>query len=105
MVERALQAGTQKFGKINVLDRWTAGMKQLHAVVMQTSIFDGLQKGVYDKRLARLGISEDNAKAMWQQVKKHGTKEDGVWLTNAKTGIAQTWRECGARQSGRKVTE
>ena len=36
-------------------------MKQLHAVTMQTSIFDGLKKGVYDKRLARLGIDEHPA--------------------------------------------
>jgi len=107
MVERALQAGTQKFGKINILDRWTAGMKQLHAVTMQTSIFDGLQKGVYDKRLARLGISEDNAKAMWQQVKKHGGKENGVWLTNAKSwdspDLERMWGAAVRKESDRVI--
>ena len=46
-------------------------MKQLHAVTMQTSIFDSLSKGKYDKRLARLGIDEETSKRMWQQVKKH----------------------------------
>jgi hypothetical protein len=83
-VERGLRSSANKFGKINFLDYWTAGMKQLHAVTMQTSIFDGLQKGKFDKRLARLGIDEESAKSMWEQVEKHGAKQNGVWITNAK---------------------
>ena len=82
--ERGLQSATDNFGKINVLNTWTASMKQLNAVVMQTSVFDDLANGVFDKRLSRLGITEDNAKQMFIQAKKHGGKNNGVWLTGAK---------------------
>ena len=82
--ERLVRGGAEKFGKINMMDYWTAGVKQLHAVTMQTSIFDGLSKGKIDKRLKRLGISDDDAMNMMEQVKKHGRKEDGVWITGAK---------------------
>lgn len=82
--ERGLQYSTDKFGKINLLNQWTASMKQLNAVVMQTSVFDDLANGVFDKRLSRLGITEDNAKKMFIQAKKHGGNNDGVWLTGAK---------------------
>jgi hypothetical protein len=83
MFERGARSLAGGFGKINVLDYWTAGMKQLQAVTMQTRIFDDLKKGKYDKRLERLGISKSDADAMWKQVQQHGKKIDGVWITNS----------------------
>ena len=106
-IERGLRSASSKFGKINFLDHWTAGMKQLHAVTMQTSIFDGLKKGVYDKRLARLGIDEQSAKDMYEQVVKHGKNEDGVWLTNAKNwdrpDLERMWGAAVRKESDRVI--
>lgn len=106
-IERALQRGAQKFGKVNALDFWTSGVKQLHAVTMQTAVFDKLQKGIFDKRLTRLGISEEDAKAMWKQVEKHGQKIDGVWVTNAKnwdsTELERMWGAAVRKESDRVI--
>ena len=107
MVERGLRTAANKFGRINILDYWTAGVKQLHAVVMQTSIFDGLSKGKYDKRLARLGIDEQSAMDMWKQVDKHGKKVDGVWITNAKNwdnpALEEMWGVAVRKESDRVI--
>jgi hypothetical protein len=107
MVERGLRSATSKFGKINFLDYWTAGIKQLHAVTMQTSIFDGLAKGKYDKRLARLGIDEQSATDMYKQVVKHGKKTEGVWLTNAKNwdrpDLERMWGAAVRKESDRVI--
>jgi hypothetical protein len=107
MVERGLRTAANKFGRINVLDYWTAGVKQLHAVVMQTSIFDGLSKGKYDKRLARLGIDKQSAMDMWKQVDKHGKKVDGVWITNAKNwdnpALEEMWGVAVRKESDRVI--
>ena len=46
--ERGVQSLTDNFGRINLMDYWTAGMKQLHAVTMQNSIIDDLLKGKID---------------------------------------------------------
>jgi hypothetical protein len=83
MFERGARSLAGGFGKVNVLDYWTAGLKQLQAITMQTRIFDDLKKGKYDKRLERLGISKSDADAMWKQVQQHGKKIDGVWITNS----------------------
>ena len=106
-IERGLRTAADKFGKINVLDYWTGGMKQLHAVTMQNRIFDDLEKGKYDKRLGRLGISKDNADAMYQQVRKHGKKIDGVWITNAgnwdSPDLAQMYGAAMRKESDRVI--
>jgi len=107
MVERGLRSAANKFGRINFLDYWTSGMKQLHAVTMQTSIFDGLSKGKFDKRLARLGIDEQSAKDMMAQVKKHGKNKDGVWITNAKNwdrpDLERMWGAAMRKESDRVI--
>ncbi len=106
-IERGLRSAADKFGKINILDYWTGGIKQLHAVTMQNRIFDDLEKGKYDKRLGRLGISKDNADAMYQQVKKHGKKVDGVWITNAgnwdSPDLAQMYGAAMRKESDRVI--
>ncbi len=106
-IERGLRSAADKFGKINVLDYWTGGIKQLHAVTMQNRIFDDLEKGKYDKRLGRLGISKENADAMYQQVRKHGKKVDGVWITNAgnwdSPDLAQMYGAAMRKESDRVI--
>ena len=106
-VERGLRSAANKFGRVNFLDYWTSGMKQLHAVTMQTSVFDKLSKGKYDKRLGRLGIDEESARRMWKQVDKHGSKEDGVWILNAKNWddpeLEQMWGAALRKESDRVI--
>ena len=107
MVERGLRSAANKFGRINFLDYWTSGMKQLHAVTMQTSIFDGLSKGKFDKRLTRLGIDKQSAKDMMEQVNKYGKNEDGVWITNAKNwdrpDLERMWGAAMRKESDRVI--
>ena len=107
MIERGLSGAANKFGRINFLDYWTSGMKQLHAVTMQTSIFDGLSKGKFDKRLSRLGIDEQSAKDMMAQVRKHGKNEDGVWITGAKNwdrpDLERMWGAAMRKESDRVI--
>ena len=43
--ERGIQYATDNFGRVNLMDYWTTGVKQLHAVTMQNSVIDGLLKG------------------------------------------------------------
>ena len=106
-IERGLRSAADKFGKINILDYWTGGIKQLHAVTMQNRIFDDLEKGAYDKRLGRLGISKENADNMYQQVRKHGKKVDGVWITNAgnwdSPDLAQMYGAAMRKESDRVI--
>ncbi len=105
--ERMARGGAEKFGKINLMDYWTSGVKQIHAVTMQTSIFEGLSKGKIDKRLSRLGIMDDEAKAMWKEVQKHGEKVDGVWITGAKNWdnphLEQAWGAAMRKESDRVI--
>lgn len=106
-IERLTRGAAEKFGKVNLMDYWTSGVKQLHAVTMQTSIFDDLAKGKIDKRLKRLGISDADAKEMFEQVKKHGKKEDGVWLTGAKNWdspeLEEMWGAALRKESDRVI--
>ena len=86
--ERGVQSLTDNFGRINLMDYWTAGVKQLHAVTMQNSVIDGLLKGKIDKRLSRLGIDDANATNITKQLEKYAEKVDGVWISNL---IALLW--------------
>lgn len=106
-VERLTRGAAEKFGRVNLMDFWTAGVKQLHAVTMQTSIFDDLAKGKIDPRLKRLGISDADAKAMMEQVRKHGKKTDGVWVTGAKNWdsaeLEEMWGAALRKESDRVI--
>jgi hypothetical protein len=106
-IERGLSSAANKFGRINFLDYWTSGIKQVHAVTMQTSIFDGLSKGKFDKRLSRLGIDEQSAKDMMAEVRKHGKKEGKLWITNAKNwdrpDLERMWGAAMRKESDRVI--
>lgn len=82
--ERGTRSMASNFGKINLMDRWTAGVKQLHIVTMQNRIIPDMQKGVYDKQLGQLGISKDDALNIGGQLKKYAEQIDGVWIANTK---------------------
>lgn len=105
--ERGVRSMAQSFGKINLMDRWTSGMKQLHLVTMQTSIIDGLMKGKIDKRLKRLGISDDNAKNIADEIKKHGKFDEGVWTSGAKNWdspeLERIWGAALRKESDRVI--
>jgi len=105
--ERGVQSLTDNFGRINLMDYWTAGVKQLHVVTMQNSVIDGLLKGKIDKRLSRLGIDDGNASAIAEQLKKYAEKVDGVWLSNAKNWdnpeLEQIWGAALRKESDRVI--
>ena len=105
--ERGLQYATDNFGRVNLMDYWTSGVKQLHAVTMQNGVIDGLLKGKVDKRLARLGIDDGNAQAMAAELKKHATKVDGVWLSNARNWdspeLERLWGAAIRKESDRVI--
>ena len=105
--ERGIQYATDNFGRVNLMDYWTTGVKQLHAVTMQNSVIDGLLKGQVDKRLARLGIDAGNAQAMAAEMKKHATKVDGVWLSNARNWdspeLERLWGAAIRKESDRVI--
>jgi hypothetical protein len=105
--ERGVQALTDNFGRINLMDYWTAGMKQLHAVTMQNSIIDDLLKGKIDKRLSRLGIDDANALNIAKQLEKYGEKVDGVWLSNARNWdvpeLERIWGAAIRKESDRVI--
>lgn len=106
-VERGLRAAANKFGKVNLMDYWTAGMKQLHAVTMQNTVIDELLKGKINKKLKRLGIDDANAKNIAKQLQKHAKKVDGVWISNAKNwdspDLEQMWGSAIRKESDRVI--
>tara|TARA_R110000772_G_scaffold24711_2_gene64929 strand:- start:667 stop:5916 length:5250 start_codon:yes stop_codon:yes gene_type:complete len=106
-IERGMQSMTDNFGRINLMDYWTAGVKQIHAVTMQNSIIDGLLKGKIDKRLKRLGIDDANAENIARELKNNAEKVDGVWLSNAKNwdspDLERMWGVMMRKESDRVI--
>lgn len=105
--ERGVRSAATKFSSVNLMNQWTAGIKQLHAVVSQSTIADDLLAGKYDARLSQLGIDEANAKGIAGQLKKYGQKIDGVWVANTKDwdspGLAEIWRTGIRKESDRVI--
>lgn len=105
--ERGVRSAATKFSSINLMNQWTGGIKQLHAVVAQTRIGDELTAGKYDARLGQLGISEDNAKNIAKQIQRHGKKSDGTWIFNSKAwdnqDLAMMWGAALRKESDRVI--
>lgn len=105
--ERGIRSAAENFGKINLMDRWTASVKQLHAVVAQTDMADLMTKGKYDKRLAQLGIDEDSAKLIGKELKKYGKRDSGVWVSNNRLwddqDLAEMWGGALRKESDRVI--
>jgi len=105
--ERGVRAAANKFSQINLMNHWTSGIKQLHAVTVQTRIGDELAKGKYDKRLGQLGITEADAKNIAGELARHGRKQDGVWIWNTKDwdsqDLAMMWGAALRKESDRVI--
>jgi len=105
--EQFLQSGAKKFSSINLMNSWTRFIKGLHGVVAQTRIADELISGVYDPRLKQLGISESDAPAIAEQIKKYGYKKDGVWVINVsewdRSDLALKWMGALRKESDRVI--
>lgn len=105
--ERGVRSAATKFSSINLMNQWTGGIKQLHAVVTQTRIMDEITKGKYDKRLGQLGISEADSKNIASEVKKYGKKIDGVWVANSRDwesqDLAMMWGAALRKESDRVI--
>jgi len=106
-LERGVRSAATKFSSINLMNQWTGGIKQLHAVVTQTRIINDLRKGIYDKRLGQLGISEADSKNIIAQINKYGKEVDGVWVANSKDWdnqtLAQMWGSALRKESDRVI--
>ena len=106
-IESGLELASNKMGQINLMNRWTGAMKQIHAVGMQTKVMDTLLKGKYDHRLFRLGISETDAKKIRDSVLKHGKKDGTAWVYNAKewddSALALKWYQALKKESDRVI--
>ena len=105
--ERGLRSASAKFGKVNLMDRWTAGIKQLHAVVAQTDMANMFTAGKFDKRVQQLGISRANAENIGEQLKKYGQKTDGVWIAKTRDWdnqeLAEIWGAALRKESDRVI--
>lgn len=105
--ERGVRSMAQGFGQINLMDRWTAGMKQWHLVTMQNRLIPMLKKGQYDKRLSQLGISKDDALAIGEQLKKHSEEIDKCFVANSKKwdnkDLADMWGAALRKESDRVI--
>jgi hypothetical protein len=105
--ERGVRAAATKFSSINMMNYWTGGIKQLHAVVTQTRVANDLLKGKYDKRLGQLGIDEGDAQNIAAQLKKYGKEVDGVWVWNTKDwdnqALAMQWGAAIRKESDRVI--
>ena len=105
--ERGVRAAATKFSSINLMNFWTGGIKQLHAVVTQTRVANDLLKGKYDKRLGQLGISEADSKNIAGQLKKYGKEIDGVWVWNTRDwdnqDLAMMWGAALRKESDRVI--
>lgn len=105
--ERGVRTAAAKFGQVNLMDRWTASVKQLHAVVAQTDMADILTKGKFDTRLQQLGISEGNGKLIAKELRKFGKKTDGVWIANTRLwedqSLAEIWGGALRKESDRVI--
>jgi hypothetical protein len=107
LVERALQSGADRFGRINLMDYWTASTKQLHAVVLQNRVISQLKKGRIPKDLKHLGIDDADAKGIMGELARHGESVPGAELANIKdwdnANLANLWAEAMRKESDRVV--
>ncbi len=105
--ERGVRSMSNSFGRVNLMDYWTSGMKQLHAVVAQTDMADIMTKGQYDDRLRQLGISKADSENIAKELRKYGSKQDGVWIANTKDwdnqNLAQIWGGALRKESDRVI--
>ncbi len=105
--ERGVRSAASRFSSLNLMNQWTSGIKQWHAVTAQTRIADNLIKGKYDARLGQLGINEDNAKNIAEQLRIYGQEIDGVRIANTSQWdspeLVMMWRGALRKESDRVI--
>ena len=105
--ERGLQWSADNFGRINLMDQWTTGMKQLHITTLQNRLIGELAQGKYDPNLAQLGISKADATNVASQLKKYGGDVDGMKIANTREWdnqeLAQLWAQAMRKESDRVI--
>ena len=90
-VERGLEYLADRFGNIAMINQWNDAMKTAHALAMQARVFEDLAKGKFDNRLARLGLTEDEAIGIYSMAKKHGKVLNGARLFAPEKWERQDW--------------
>ena len=105
--ERGVRTAATKFSSINLMNQWTGGIKQLHAVVQQTRLIKELKSGIIDPRLNQLGISDADALNIAAEMKKHSTKVDGMEIANSRNWdnqeLATMWGAALRKESDRVI--
>ena len=105
--ERGVRAAATKFSSINLMNQWTGGIKQLHAVVQQSRLIKELKAGEFDPRLEQLGISKADGANIAGEMKKYSKKIDGVWIANSKSWdsqeLAMMWGAALRKESDRVI--
>lgn len=106
-VERGIRSAANKFSSVNLMNQWTGAVKQLHAVVVQNRIANEMASGIYDSKLAQLGIDEGTYGQLTKMVKKHGKKIDGSWVMNTSAwedaDLIMTWKAAMMKESDRVI--
>lgn len=105
--ERGVRSAAEKFSSVNLMNYWTGGIKQLHAVTMQTRVIEDMMLGKYDPRMGQLGVDEGTYKGIAEQIKKYGKKLDGVWVANSREwdnqDLAMMWGAAVRKESDRVI--
>ena len=106
-VERGIRSAANKFSSVNLMNFWTSGVKQLHAVVAQNRIVNDMIAGRYDPKLKQLGIDEGAFDSISQMVKKHGEKVGDSWTMNTSKwenpDLVLMWKAAMMKESDRVV--
>jgi len=105
--ERGVRTAATKFSSVNLMNKWTGGIKQLHTVVQQSRLISELKAGIIDTRLNQLGISDADAVNIAGEMKKYSTKIDGVEIANSKKWdnqeLASMWGAALRKESDRVI--
>ena len=105
--ERGVRSAATKFSSVNLMNQWTGGIKQLHAVVQQSRLIGELKAGKVDPRLEQLGISKADALNIAEQMKKYSKTVDGMQIANSKEwdnqDLAQMWGAALRKESDRVI--
>jgi len=101
--ERAISAGSNRFGLVSLMAPWNATLKQVAGLVTMTRILnvakrvtDGTATADDIRRLAASGIDDDLAKRIAVQFEAHGDTQGGVLLAKG-----ESWTDADALEAFR----
>ncbi|WP_085905912.1 hypothetical protein [Kiloniella majae] len=94
VVERGLQAATDRFGKVALMAPWNAAMKQFSGIITMTrmiqasdAIRNGGGKAKEVEKLASQGIDQSMAVRISEQFEQFGEISDGIYMANTSQWI------------------